>query len=237
MIDLSKNILYEDKDIVVLDKPSGLVVHPDGRIKESSVSEWFVEKYPESRDVGENLGNIERPGVVHRIDRDTSGVLLLARTKSGHRVLKEQFLKREIEKIYHLFIYGNLRDDRGIIDLPIARSVSNFRKWSAERGGRGEKREAITYFQILKRLDDKSATFLEAKPKTGRTHQIRVHFKALQHPVICDKLYASRKPCLLGFDRLALHAREIMFKDVNGVQHRVSAHYPKDFVRAMDIIG
>ena len=239
MTDLSKNILYEDDDIIVLDKPAGLVVHPDGRTKEPSVSEWFGGKYPKSRDVGEKLGNIERPGVVHRIDRETSGALLLAKTKIGHKVLKEQFQKREIEKIYHLFIYGNLKNDQGTIDLPIARSVSNFRKRSAERGARGEKREAVTYFQVIRRANDKSSIFVEAKPKTGRTHQIRVHFKALHHPVVCDKLYAPNKPCLLGFNRLALHARAITFKTVSGPPAQagkkvtIEAPYPEDFIKAL----
>ena len=237
MNDLSKNILYEDDDIIVLDKPAGLVVHPDGRTDEPSVSEWFGEKYPKSRDVGEKLGNIERPGVVHRIDRETSGALLLAKTKIGHKVLKEQFQKREIEKIYHLFIYGNLKDNQGTIDLPIARSASNFRKRSAERGARGEKREAVTYFQVIRRANDKSSIFVEAKPKTGRTHQIRVHFKALHHPVVCDKLYAPNKPCLLGFNRLALHARAITFKTVSGKKVTIEAPYPEDFSKAVDIIG
>ena len=248
MTDLSKNILYEDDHILVINKPAGLIVHPvpqlagygaspDGRTKEPSVSEWFGEKYPEAKDVGENLGDMERPGVVHRIDRDTSGVLLLVKTKLGHQILKEQFQKREVEKIYHLFVYGNLKDNQGTINLPIARSLSNFRKWSAQRGTRGEKREAITYFRVLKRNSKEGVTFLEAKPKTGRTHQIRVHFKALHHPVVCDKIYAPNKPCLLGFDRLALHARTIIFKDVSGTKHAVSAEYPEDFVNAMDIFG
>ena len=231
--DLSKSILYEDDDIVVIDKPAGLIVHPDGRTKEPSVSEWFVSKYPESRNIGEPLGEIERPGIVHRIDRETSGVLLLAKTKIGYKVLKEQFQKREIEKVYHLFVYGNLKDDRGTINLPIARSVSNFRKRSAEQGTRGDKREAITYFQVLKRSNDKSTTFVEAKPKTGRTHQIRVHFKTLHHPLICDKLYSPNKPCLFGFKRLALHARQITFRDVGGGQHSVLANYPEDFQNAI----
>ncbi|MDO8589931.1 MAG: RluA family pseudouridine synthase [bacterium] len=237
MTDLSENILYEDEDIIVLNKPAGLVVHPDGRTKEPSVSEWFGQMYPESREVGEKFGDIERPGVVHRIDRETSGILLLAKTKIGHKVLKEQFQKREIEKIYHLFIYGNLKDDQGTINLPIGRSASNFRKRSAERGAKGEKREAVTYFRVIKRAEDESVTFVEAKPKTGRTHQIRVHFKALHHPVVCDKLYAVNKPCLLGFNRLALHSRAITFNTVGGKKITIEAPYPKDFVNAMDIVG
>ncbi|KKT15190.1 MAG: Pseudouridine synthase, RluA family [Parcubacteria group bacterium GW2011_GWD1_44_9] len=245
MTDLSKNILYEDNDIVALDKPAGLVVHPVPQragygASPDSVSEWFVSKYPESKNVGEPMGDIERPGIVHRIDRETSGVLLLAKTKKGHACLKEQFQKREIEKIYHLFVSGNLKDDRGTIDLPIGRGRGNFRKWEARPArlasesvaGGGEKREAITYFQVLKRAEDGSVTFVEAKPKTGRTHQIRVHFKALHHPLVCDKLYAPNKPCLLDFNRLALHARAITFKTVGGKKVTIEAPYPEDFQKA-----
>ena len=242
MTDLSKNILYEDDDILVINKPAGLVVHPDGRTVEPSVSEWFAETYPDSKNVGESIEKtsgelIERSGVVHRIDRDTSGILLLAKTKEGHEHLKKQFQNREIEKIYQLFIYGLLKDDRGTINLPIGRSVSNFRKRSAQRGAKGELREAITYFQVLKRASDKSVTFIEAKPKTGRTHQIRVHFQALHHPVVSDKLYARNKPPLLGFERLALHARAITFKTLEGKSVTIEAPYPEDFKQALDNVG
>lgn len=237
MMDLSKSILYEDSDILVINKPAGLVVHPDGRTKEESVSEWFADKYPNSRDVGEKLGNIDRPGIVHRIDRETSGALILAKSKNGHGVLKEQFQNHEIEKVYHLFVHGQVKDDRGTINLPIGKSASDFRKWSAQRGAKGEKRDAITYFEVLKRSPELGVTFVEAKPKTGRTHQIRVHFQALQNPVVGDPLYAGGKPRLLGFERLALHARQIKFKDVASGQHSVLAEYPKDFKEAMDMIG
>ncbi|MBX4195751.1 RluA family pseudouridine synthase [Candidatus Parcubacteria bacterium] len=228
---MAPEILYEDDDILAVNKPAGLVVHSDGRTKEPSVSSWFVEKYPESKDVGEPLGNIERSGVVHRIDRETSGVLLLAKTKEGHACLKEQFQNHEIDKIYHAFLYGNLKEDHGSINLPIGKSNSDFRKRSAERGAKGDKKEALTYYRVLARGD--GWTFIEAKPKTGRTHQIRVHFKALHHPVVSDKLYASKKESLLGFDRLALHAKEITFTDTKGQKHIVVAPYPKDFEQAL----
>jgi 23S rRNA pseudouridine1911/1915/1917 synthase len=201
------------------------------------VTDWFLEHYPDAKDVGEPLGEIARPGVVHRIDRETSGILLLAKTKEGHAHLKEQFQNREIEKVYHVFLNGMLKDDRGTIDLPIGKSPSDFRRWSAGRGARGEKREAITIFQVLKRNPELGVTFVEAKPKTGRTHQIRVHFQALQRPVVCDHLYAAGKPKLLGFERLALHARAITFENLKGEKIRVEAPYPEDFQKALDIIG
>lgn len=228
-------IIYEDEDILAINKPAGLVVHSDGRTEEPSVAEWFVAKYPEAKGVGEKLGDIERPGIVHRIDRDTSGILLLAKTPKGHAHLKEQFQNREVEKTYHAFLYGNLKDDRGSINLPIARSASNFKKWSAQRGARGEKREALTYFEVLKRAEDNSFSFVEAKPKTGRTHQLRVHFQAIHHPVVADPLYAPKKPKLLGFERLALHARKITFLNLKGEKIALEAEYPEDFKRALEV--
>lgn len=237
MTDLSKNILYEDTDVLVINKPAGLIVHPDGRTKEDSVSEWFSQKYPESRDVGEKMGEVERPGIVHRIDRETSGVLILAKTAKGHEVLKEQFQNREIDKTYHLFVYGDLKDDMGTINLPIGRSARDFRKWSAQRGKKGELREAVTHYQVLKRSLEHGVTFVEAKPKTGRTHQIRVHFQALQRPVVADPLYAVGKPKLLSFERLALHARRVVFRGVSGEEVSVEAAYPEDFAHAIDMLG
>ncbi len=229
---MEPTILYEDGNILAINKPAGLVVHSDGKTKEPTVTDWFVKKYPEAKNVGEKMGEIERPGIVHRIDRDTSGVLLLAKTQNGFNVLKKQFQNHEIEKKYHAFLYGNLKEDHGTINLPISRSKSDFRKRVAGKTGRGESREAITYFQVLKRTPE--ATFVEAKPRTGRTHQIRVHFRALNNPVVSDSLYASGKPGILGFSRLALHAREITFKDVTGGKHTIEAPYPADFQQAID---
>ncbi len=230
-------ILYEDEDIVAINKPSGLVAHSDGRTEESSVAEWFAEKYPEAKNVGEKLGKIERPGIVHRIDRETSGALLLAKTQKGFEHLKKQFQNREIEKTYHAFVHGYVKEERGTISLPIGRSASDFRKWSAGRGARGEKREAVTYFEVLKRDPEKAWSLIEAKPKTGRTHQIRVHFLAIHHPVVGDSLYAPSKPLVLGFNRLALHARKIVFQNIKGKKTAIKAPYPDDFKKALDMTG
>lgn len=232
---MEPNILYEDEDILAVNKPAGLVVHPDGRTVEPTLAEWFKEKYPEAKDVGEKLGEIERPGIVHRIDRETSGVLLLAKTHAGFEHLKEQFQERSIRKSYIAFIYGNMKEDHGSINLAIGRSPSDFRKWSASRGAKGEKREALTYYRVLARTE--GATLIEAQPKTGRTHQIRVHFRAKDKPVVADPLYAEGREKLLGFERLALHARAITFRNMSGKEITVVAPYPEDFRRAMDTIG
>jgi 23S rRNA pseudouridine1911/1915/1917 synthase len=242
---MDPEIIYEDADILAINKPAGLIVHPDGRTKEPSVAEWFVGRYPEAVNVGEKIAQtdgsvIERPGIVHRIDRETSGALLLAKTHHGYDVLKEQFQNREIEKKYLAFVYGDLKEDHGTISFPISRSTADFRKWVARtriqnKEGHGELREAVTYFQVLKRGE--GTTLVEAKPKTGRTHQIRVHFKALQRPVVRDPLYAVGQPALLGFSRLALHAREITFTDAKGERRTVEAAFPDDFLNAFGAIG
>lgn len=239
-MDLNSHILFEDDSIVAINKPSGIVVHSDGRTKEENVSEWFLAKYPEAKNVGEPIElkegkEIKRPGIVHRLDRDTSGVLLLAKTEEGFDHLKSQFQNRMVQKKYHVFVYGKLKEDHGSINLPIGKSASDFRKWSAERGAKGEKRDALTYFQVLARNEE--VTLIEARPKTGRTHQIRVHFKALHHPVISDVLYARTKPQMLGFTRQALHAREVEFEDLSGATHTVRAPYPEDFLRAFEAIS
>ncbi len=243
MVDLKDAILYEDADIVAVNKPAGLVVHSDGRTEEPSLADWFVAAYPEAVGLGEPIQTregkeIARPGIVHRIDRDTSGVLLLAKTAQGHEHLKAQFQNREVEKTYHLFVYGDLKDDHGTITFPIGRSSGDFRKWSARPGStRGENREAVTYFRVLRRDKTHNVSFIEAQPKTGRTHQIRVHFQALQRPVVSDPLYAAGKPKLLGFERTALHARKIAFTNLAGERVELVAPYPADFQAAVDMVG
>ncbi len=237
-------ILYEDKDVVVINKPAGIIVHPDGRTKGKTLVDWILKKYPSTKNVGEpvvlsNGAKILRPGIVHRIDKNTTGILIIAKNKKSYEFLKEQFKERKVHKVYQAFVYGDLKEDRGMIDRPMGRSPHDFRKWSAQRGARGEMREATTYFKVLKRTD--GITFIEAIPKTGRTHQIRVHFKSLDHPVLMDDLYASdfylKKRGQLGFKRTALHARELEINLPSGKLLKIVAPYPEDFEKALKKIG
>lgn len=233
-------ILYEDKDIVAIDKPAGIVIHPDGKSKGPFITDWVLENYPKTKNVGEPIetkdyGVIERPGIVHRLDRDTSGVLLIAKTKAGHACLKEQFQERTLVKKYLTFVYGEIKDKFGIINRPIGRSPKDFRRWSATRGARGELRDAETWYTLISTRGGYS--FLEVEPKTGRTHQIRVHFKALNHPVVCDGLYAPEKTNTIGFTRNALHAYSINFTNVLGKKILVKAPIPKDFINAFTELG
>lgn len=243
-------ILYEDKNVVVINKPAGLIVHPDGRNidkkskPEKTLVDWLLKKYPKIKNVGEPIilddgTKILRPGIVHRIDRDTTGALIIAKNKESFEFLKEQFKDRRVHKVYQCFVYGLIKDERGMIDRPIGRSSTDFRKWTAQRGIRGEKRDAVTYFKVLKRKGD--ITFVEAIPKTGRTHQIRVHFASINHPLIQDSLYATdfylEKRQQLGFERVALHARILEVSLIDGKTLKIVAPYPDDFENAISKIN
>lgn len=246
-------ILYEDSEVIAVNKPAGLVVHPDGRTKEPTLADWLLEKYPSIRGVGETIpltkgGVIEKWGIVHRIDRDTSGVLLIAKTQASFQNLKEQFQARTIKKHYKAITYGFFKEPHGVIEKPIGRSTSDFRKWSAEHGARGELREATTEYRVLgqgettflgekKKPEMIKFSYLDVFPRTGRTHQIRVHLKAVGHPIACDKLYAPNMPCVLGFKRIALHASSVAFSDLNGKEKKVEAPLPDDFCVGVAELG
>jgi 23S rRNA pseudouridine1911/1915/1917 synthase len=228
-------VLYEDSNILAIDKPSGISVHGDGRSKEKTIADWVLKNYPKMKNVGESLGEIKKPGIVHRLDRETSGVLLLAKNEKAYQFLKNQFQNREIKKTYVAIVSGFIKLDHGVINKPIGRSPNDFRRRLSGRGARGEMREAITEYKVLKRFETKEEkfTYLEIKPKTGRTHQIRVHMKFLNHPVACDSLYNPGKPCPLGISRLALHAKSIEFKDLKGKTIKVESPLPIEFKKAI----
>lgn len=230
-------ILYEDKDIVAVDKPAGLVVHSDGKTEEPALTDWVLKNYPKTANVGEPIETsqgkmIERPGIVHRLDRGTSGVILIAKTKKGHAHLKEQFQNQLISKKYYAFVHGDMKEQWGTIDKPIGKSPTDFRRWSAGRGARGEMRPAETWWNLVAFQDGYS--FVEVEPKTGRTHQIRVHFKSIQHPVVCDSLYAPEKKCELPLERTALHAFSITFTSTAGKKVTVQSPLPKDFIATLE---
>ena len=244
---MNMEILYEDKNLLAVNKPSGLVIHPDGRTQEPALTDWLKEKYPETEKVGEPLkigtGEvIKRWGIVHRIDRETSGVVLIAKNQKTYDFLKKQFLKREIEKFYHAIVYGDVRYDEGIINLPIGRNKSDFRKRATGKAVRGETKEAITHYKTLARKQ--KISFIEANPQTGRTHQLRVHFTDQGHGIIGDKLYGVVKKSPVNISRLALHAYAIEFElpppTLEGIRAgegkmiKIIAPYPPDFQQAVD---
>jgi 23S rRNA pseudouridine1911/1915/1917 synthase len=200
-------------------------VHKDGKRDEHTLADWLIENFPQTENVGESIFTstgveIKKPGIVHRLDKDTSGIILIALNTQAYEYFKSQFKNRQIVKIYHLFAYGNLREDIMVVDSPIGKDRSDFRRRTT-RNPRGKVRDARTNIKIL---------------QTGRMHQIRVHMRHLNTPIVCDRLYARKKESILSFDRLALHARQLIFKDLEGNEQKFVAEYPEDFENAINKI-
>lgn len=226
-------VIYEDADLVAVNKPSGIMTHGDGRSSEPTVSDWFAAKYPESAGVGETQRlpdgtELARPGVVHRLDRETSGVLVLAKTQEAHAFLKEAFKSRDAKKVYLAFAYGVPREKKGVIEFSIGRSRQDFRLRSAQPKAKGTLRDAVTRYEVLAETEGKTHSLLKLMPETGRTHQIRVHLKAIHHPVVADALYAPGHAADLGFSRLGLHAFSLDLPLPSGGRKELSAPLPED---------
>jgi 23S rRNA pseudouridine1911/1915/1917 synthase len=242
-VELEPEILFENEDVVVVNKPAGLIVHYDGRNPELSIADWMTTHYPDTKEVGEPWKSpqgeiVPRPGIVHRLDRSTSGVLILVKNNDAHATIKAQFQARSVTKRYVALAYGHPKEDRGTIEAEIGRTKTPPRRWSAQFGKQGNLRAAITDWKVISRHTDletnEPVTYLEVFPKTGRTHQIRVHLKAIHHPILCDHIYAPKKPCILGFDRPALHAASVTFRLPSGETLEVEAPLPEDFKNALD---
>lgn len=250
------HILYEDESLLVIDKPAGMSVHGDGISPETTVADLVLAQYPKTKNVGEQMEvmikgqqvNIARPGIVHRLDKDTTGCLIVAKTQEAFTFLKEQFMEHKVAKTYRAFTYGTPKEDGGTITAPIGRSGSGVRKWATDRSSRDKVRDAVTEYRVLARigLDEDEArgstkvgtyAYVEAKPRTGRTHQIRVHMKHLNHPIVADRLYAGHREAALGFTRLALHAYQLSFILPTGKPLTVTAPLPSDFVSACAVAG
>ncbi len=207
-------IIYEDDDIVVINKPTGVAVHSGvGREGEPTVVSSLL-----ARGVPLAGGGGDRVGVVHRLDADTSGVMVLTKTEEAYRSLIEQFQRREVEKEYLALVEGEVEPDRGVIEGPIGRDPRRPRWMGIVEGGK----EAITEFEVLRR--ERGRTLLLVRPKTGRTHQIRVHLSSVGHPVVGDPLYGR------GEGKLMLHSWRIAFRHPRtGERVRFSAPPPSEF--------
>lgn len=228
---MKPEILFEDDVLLVVNKPAGLAVHEDGHTDGPFVTDWVRSTHPEMVGVGEtqrlqNGTEIDRPGVVHRLDRDTSGVLVLAKTQEAHACVKAQFKNREVEKEYRALVWGELTEPHGTVDQPIGRSRKDFRLWSSGKDAGGRLRPATTRWTLL--AAGNGFSYLAVEPKTGRTHQIRVHMKAIGHPIVCDTRYAPKRACALGMERLALHAHALTLTHPNGTCMTFEAPEPED---------
>lgn len=199
--------IYEDEDLVALNKPAG------------AIFDWALERRPELF-------------LVHRLDKDTSGIILFAKNARTQEYLKRLFQKHEIKKTYLALVVGEVKRKEGTIDLAIGRSRKTPLKRVSIGARRGKLREAVTRYKILKRFE--GLTLVEAYPKTGRTHQIRSHFAAIGHPVVCDKLYAGKKfICPGGLTRQFLHAAALELTLPSGGRLRLEADLPADLAAAL----
>ena len=233
---LYKNIkiLYEDKDLIVLDKPSGLVVHPGAGQQNQTLVDFLIKKYGKNLS---NLSGLDRPGIVHRLDKDTSGLLLVAKNNKTHKLLQEKFKKREINRLYLAIVWGLLKKSAGSYNMNIGRNPKNRKKFSIFKDG-GKK--AITNY-IVKRNFSNVASIVECKLLTGRTHQIRVHLSNSGNAIIGDKKYGKNKLKLLknvdkslskhiiSFKRQALHAYFLSFiHPIKKIKIQFNSKLPSD---------
>lgn len=239
-------IIFENDDVLVVDKPSGLLVHGEGGDATGTLVEWFLKHVPEAKGVGEpRIGKdgeeVERSGVVHRLDQETSGVIILAKNQFAFDHLKKQFLDRKVKKEYRALVYGAMKEKWGTINRSIGRSVKDWKLRSAERGARGHLREATTDWECLATAKylDKDFSYLKLKPKTGRTHQLRVHLKAIGRPIVGDKLYAGNQLGVgndLELNRLALHALSIAVVLPDGQEQAFEAALPTSLTTAIELL-
>lgn len=220
--DLPLKILYEDSDVVVIDKPAGMVVHAGAGHQRGTLVNALLHRFGSLSSINGEL----RPGIVHRLDRETSGVLVVARTDLAHQSLARQFHDREVKKIYLALVHGRMRQAQGRVTSPISRDPVRRTRMTA-RVSTG--RSALTEYRILENLDRYS--YLEVRLGTGRTHQIRVHLSSIHHPIVGDRLYGApaENPGLPKLGRFFLHAHLLRFQSPStGESIRVESPLPDE---------
>lgn len=221
--DIPLDVVYEDDDIAVINKRRGLVVHPGAGNPDGTLVNALMFRY------GAALSTVygtTRAGIVHRLDKDTTGLMVAAKTDRAHARLGEQFAEHTVKKLYRAVLDGNLRDDSGVVDAPIGRDRKNRLKMAVVADGR----RAVTKYKVLERF--KNNCYVEFELCTGRTHQIRVHCAYLGHAVSCDPLYGGQK---LGVDGQLLHSRTLSFDHPrSGERLEFTAEEPPDFLRVLN---
>lgn len=225
---MNLEIIFEDENLMVVDKPAEVVVFPEGKTlenKEKTLIDYLTEKYPELKSVGET----PRYGIVHRLDKDTSGILLVAKSTEGLIFLQKEFINRRVEKKYITLAEGKIKEEFGEIKTLIDRSKKDFRKQVVSSDGR----EAITEFKVLKRFE--GYTLLEVQIKTGRRHQIRCHLSFLKHPIAGDKLYSFKNSKIPeDLTRQFLHASYLKIQLPNGKTEEFKSDLPEELNKVLE---
>jgi len=220
------DVIYEDSNIIVIDKPAGLVVHPGVGNKEGTLVNALLYHLPKLGRIGSKL----RPGIVHRLDKDTSGVMIVAKNDLAFQDLVEQFKKHQIQKEYLALVYGKVQPKKGKIIAPIRRDYHDRKRMAV--AGMGKGKEAETKYEVKKYFKDQF-TLLKIFPKTGRTHQVRVHLNSIGYPIVGDKTYKPKQNFVnrakeLGLKRQFLHAKSITFKLLNRERRKFVTALPPD---------
>ena len=230
------NVVYEDSDIIVINKPSGMVVHPaPGNYTGTLVNALLYH----CKDSLSGIGGVMRPGIVHRIDKDTSGLLVVAKNDASHRALSEELGYHGIEREYHALVRGGFKEESGTVDLPIGRHPVDRKKMAVIKSGEGA-REAVTHYEVLRSYGQIS--YLKLKLETGRTHQIRVHMSYLGHALLGDEVYSSTKIPFEKqhaplFDGQILHAKRLSLTHPRtGERMTFECELPDNFKKLIEIL-
>lgn len=221
------DIVFKNDDFLIINKPAGIQIHPDKKETSNTISNGLIAKYPEIKNVyDDSKDSFLRPGIVHRLDKETSGLLIIAKNKNSFVELKMAFKKRLVEKKYIALVFGILKNKSGCINKPLAKSSDYRKQIIAKKNTHTKIREAITNYKVIKEFN--SFSLVEIFPKTGRMHQIRVHFYSIGHPVIGDKLYSFPEK-KLDAKRHLLHAKSIDFT-LFGKKYNYLTEDPLDFI-------
>lgn len=227
---MKPTILHENSFAIGLNKPAGMLVHKTPGSSEATLVDWLLEHYPEIATIGDD--HVVRPGIVHRLDRETSGAMIVARTQEAFDHFKRQFQERRVKKIYQALVVGTPSHEQGIIDLPIAQvGIKRVVAKPGRTKAKNEK-EALTHWKIQQRFRD--FTLLTIEPKTGRTNQIRVHLTAMNHPIACDPVYGGKAVrCPENLNRLFLHAQLLELTNPDGSLIHLEASLPNDLTHTL----
>jgi len=234
---MTLNIIDKTTDYLVINKLSGLIVHGAPHIKEPSLVDCLIKKFPRIKKVGDNPA---RPGIVHRLDKLASGLMLIARTNESFDSLKKQFQERTVTKYYTALVYGQIEAGEGKIDFPIYRSKGGYKMVALPKTVKREKnplgRTALSEFEVIKRYIN--YTLLKVRIKTGRRHQIRCHMAAYGHPVVGDDLYGTRKTKVknekLNLNRIFLHAHQLEFDNLRGERKKYETGLPDELTKLLN---
>ena len=245
-------VIYEDDDLLFINKPAGLIAHGvrgkhfrEGTDKkEETLVDWLLKRHPEIKSVHDDTSHVgqinpeERAGIVHRLDRETSGVMVVPKTREYFEYLKKLFQDKEIKKTYIALVWGKMEDNKGVIDKLIGIKDGTIKRTVHTKSARMI-REAVTEYEVLKRLNIdvdgelEDFTLMNVYPRTGRTHQIRVHMASIGHPIVGDSLYGGKKNNL-GLKRHFLHAESIEFAKLDGRRLKISADLPEELEKVLN---